>query len=132
LNALDRRPLESGLLARLKGAGTEIHVRSVFLQGLLLMMPDELPDYFAKVREEIAGLHRLWQEQGLTAAAGCLAFALQQPEVDAVIVGVNQRSELDEIIAAVLPVARATIEAGPAPTVDARFLDPSCWPALVS
>jgi aryl-alcohol dehydrogenase-like predicted oxidoreductase len=91
MNALDRRPIGSGLLARLKVAGTEIHVRSVFLQGLLLMNPGEVPGYFSAVRNEIAGLHRRWREQGLNPLSGCLAFALQQSAVDAVIVGVNQR-----------------------------------------
>jgi aryl-alcohol dehydrogenase-like predicted oxidoreductase len=126
LNALDRRPIASGMLARLKAAGTEIHARSVFLQGLLLMIPDELPKFFDSVRQEIVDLHRRWQEQGLNALAGCLAFALQQPEIDAVIVGINRRSELDEIIAAA--TAPAAVDIGPAPNVDQIYLDPSRWP----
>lgn len=132
LNALDRRPIESGLLARLQAAGTEIHVRSVFLQGLLLMMPDEMPEFFAPVRKEIADLHRRWQGQGVNALAGCLAFALQQSQVGAVIVGVNRRSELEEIIAAVGAAAHAAIDFGPAPKVDSIYLDPSRWPVSVS
>ena len=55
LNVLDRRPVTSGMLARLKAAGVEIHARSVFLQGLLLMEPDELPEFFAPVRQAVVG-----------------------------------------------------------------------------
>lgn len=130
LNALDRRPLETGVLARLKSAGAEIHVRSVFLQGLLLMAPDDLPDFFAPVRGEIAALHRRWQEQGMSVLAGCLAFALRQKEVDAVIVGVNRRAEFDEIVAAVESASHVTAEADMPPAIDAAFLDPSRWPAF--
>ena len=36
-NILDRRLATSGWLAKLAAMGTEVHVRSVFLQGLLLM-----------------------------------------------------------------------------------------------
>src|SRR3990167_4725202 len=37
LNILDRRLIDSGWLARLRALGVEVHVRSVFMQGLLLM-----------------------------------------------------------------------------------------------
>ena len=43
-NALDDRLAVSGWLHRLKAVGVEIHARSAFLQGLLLMDPATLPD----------------------------------------------------------------------------------------
>ena len=52
-NALDRRLAELGWLARLHGSGIEIHARSVFLQGLLLMEPASLPRFFAPIGETL-------------------------------------------------------------------------------
>lgn len=46
LNIFDQRFLANGYLAELKAAGIEIHVRSAFLQGLLLMEPSTLPSFF--------------------------------------------------------------------------------------
>ncbi len=132
LNALDRRPIAQGLLSRLAARGTEIHVRSVFLQGLLLMAPEELPAYFQPVRGQIAELQRRWQTKGLGALAGCLAFVAQCSEVDRIIVGVNRRNELDEIIAAVQRISDVTIDLGPAPDVPTAYLDPSCWSKAVA
>ena len=128
LNAFDRRPVVSGMLARLDAAGVEVHVRSVFLQGLLLMQTDELPDFFLPVREEIAALQRSWAEQGQSALAGCLAFALQQREVDVVIVGVNRLAEFEEIKAALAQVVGKAIEFGQAPSIEPIYLDPTRWP----
>ena len=102
LNVLDRRLIASGVLARLKAKGTEIHARSVFLQGLLLMKPNEVPDFFLPIREDLAALRRAWLEQHRSPIAGCLAFAMQQPDIDAVIVGVNSRAEFDEIVEAAI------------------------------
>lgn len=127
LNVLDRRPIASGVLARLKAEGVEIYARSVFLQGLLLMKPSELPDFFLPIREEIAAMQRCWAEQGWSAIAVCLAFALQQAEIDAVIVGVNCGTEFDEI-ADVARQGGSIRGSGAAPVVDPVFLDPSCWP----
>ena len=129
LNALDRRAIVSGALARLKAAGTEIHARSVFLQGLLLMKPSELPDFFLPVRDDIAALHRCWAEHGGSALTGCLCFVLQHPEIDAVIVGVNHCTEFDEIA----DVARqngSIRDCGLILAVDPVYLDPSRWPAF--
>ena len=128
LNALDRRAIVSGTLTRLKAAGAEIHARSVFLQGLLLMKPNALPEFFVPMREEIAVLHRHWAEQGHSALAGCLAFTLQQPEIDAIIVGVNKSSELDEIVTAARGDGPVDLE--PPRQIDTRYLDPSLWPAF--
>ena len=127
LNVLDRRLVASGVLARLKAKGTEIHARSVFLQGLLLMKPNELPDFFLPIRENLAALQRVWSEQHRSAIAGCLAFAIQQPDIDAVIVGVNSRAELDEIVEAAKQ-SDSIQDCGEAPAVDTVYLDPARWP----
>jgi aryl-alcohol dehydrogenase-like predicted oxidoreductase len=128
LNVLDRRLIQSGMLSRLKAHGVEVHARSVFLQGALVMNPNELPQFFAPLREYIADLQRQWEEAGLTAIGGCLAFALHRPEIDAVIVGVNRLGEFDDIVAAM--GGRDVCLHEPAVSIDPLYLDPSRWPML--
>jgi aryl-alcohol dehydrogenase-like predicted oxidoreductase len=129
LNVLDRRLIQSGMLSRLKARGVELHARSVFLQGALLMNPNELPQFFAPVREHIAGLQRQWGEAGQTAIGGCLAFVLCRPEVDAVIVGVNRLGEFDDIVAAMEEGGNVCLHE-PAVSIDPLYLDPSRWPMV--
>jgi aryl-alcohol dehydrogenase-like predicted oxidoreductase len=45
-NIMDQRLIATGWLSRLAKQGTELHVRSVFLQGLLLMTPSDRPKKF--------------------------------------------------------------------------------------
>lgn len=131
LNVLDRRPIASGMLARLKAAGVEIHARSVFLQGLLLMEPDDLPEFFAPVRLVFVGLREYWQQRGLSALGGCLAFALQRPEIDAIIVGVNRLKEFEQIETAVNSLPDGDIGPDISQPIDPAYLDPSRWPDFV-
>ena len=131
LNVLDRRPVTSGMLARLKAAGVEIHARSVFLQGLLLMEPGELPEFFAPVRQAVVGLREKWRERGLSPLGGCLAFALRQPEIDAVIVGVNHMNEFEQIEAVVTSLTDGDADIALGQPVDPAYLDPSRWPDFV-
>jgi aryl-alcohol dehydrogenase-like predicted oxidoreductase len=47
LNVLDRRMIHSGWLVRLQRMGVEIHIRSIFMQGLLLMSQNDRPEKFS-------------------------------------------------------------------------------------
>lgn len=130
-NALDRRPIMSGTLARLKARGTEVHARSLFLQGLLLMTPSGLPEFFRPLRPALADLRDEWARCGLSPVAACLAFVMRQSAIDAAIIGVNRRVEFDEIAAALAEAEKIAWPAdGMLPEIDPVYLDPSRWPAL--
>lgn len=125
INALDRRLIASGHLRRLKDLGVEIHARSVFLQGLLLMDPNDIPGHFAPIRPQLAGLHAAWKDAGLTPLAGCLAFAMAQPDLDIALVGVNSVAEMHQI-------AEAATAQCPFPPIDEPvdpvYVNPARWP----
>jgi aryl-alcohol dehydrogenase-like predicted oxidoreductase len=97
INVLDQRLLRSGHLEKLKRSGIEIHARSVFLQGLLLMEQQDIPDYFNGVREKLDSYHQIIRERGLTPLQASLGFVSGIPEIDQVICGVNNSEQLREI-----------------------------------
>jgi aryl-alcohol dehydrogenase-like predicted oxidoreductase len=98
-NILDRRLILSGWLGRLRQAGAEIHVRSVFLQGLLLMDATNRPKKFNRWQSLWREWDRWLADQGVTPLQACLAFVIAQPEIDRVLVGVDSLQQLLEIIA---------------------------------
>lgn len=100
LNLLDRRLIESGWVERLKEQGTEVHVRSAFLQGLLLMSPDQRPEKFARWRTIWSEWTRWLGETGLTPLHACLGYVLGVDDVDKVVVGVDSVKQFQEILAA--------------------------------
>jgi aryl-alcohol dehydrogenase-like predicted oxidoreductase len=131
INVLDTRLLSSRCFARLKAGGTEMHARSVFLQGLLLMQPSTLPAFFAPVKAALASLQASWAEQGISPLAACLAFVLEQSDIDAAIVGVNSLREFKEVqLAATSRPVERDIRLKSGPSIDPRFLDPSLWPSF--
>lgn len=100
ISVFDQRLLQSGHLGKLKQAGVEIHARSVFLQGLLLMEPDEIPDYFSAVRGKIENYRQFNLARGLLPLQVALGFVSGLPEIDRLICGVNNHQQLEEICAA--------------------------------
>jgi D-threo-aldose 1-dehydrogenase len=97
---LDQRLLQNGELASLKALGIEIHVRSIFLQGLLMMDPKKLPAKLTRAGPALAATHARIKQAGLAPVAAAIGFVLAQNEVDVAIVGVTSRDELSQIVAA--------------------------------
>lgn len=126
INALDQRLLSGGHLARLKKAGVEIHARSVFLQGLLLMDPDTLPSFFDPVRECLKNYHRTIRRWEMTPVEAALGFVAGLEEIDVVICGVNNHRQLQELTAQTQkPVDRKKFSRFA--VTDEDILNPSLW-----
>jgi aryl-alcohol dehydrogenase-like predicted oxidoreductase len=97
-NILDRSLERSGWLSRLNHSGVEVHVRSIFLQGLLLMNPLSRPAYFSRWRSFWQRWEQWLTDTQLTPLQVCLGFVLANPDIDRVVVGVDSRSQLQEIL----------------------------------
>jgi aryl-alcohol dehydrogenase-like predicted oxidoreductase len=97
-NLIDRRLHNTGWLKRLRKDNIEVHTRSAFLQGLLLMEHADIPSKFS----QWAGLWDVWnkwvQEYSGSVVEACLAFPLSFPEIDRVIVGIDSISQLEQIV----------------------------------
>ncbi len=126
INVFDQRLIQSGHLAALKKQGIEIHVRSVFLQGLLLMDADNLPNYLTSARPHLKKYYSNLQELNLTPLQASLGFLLANENIDVVLCGVNTLQQAEEIF----DVASENIDVANFERFalsDEKILDPSNW-----
>lgn len=98
LNLVDRSLVESGWHKRLKKMGIEIHVRSIFMQGLLLMKKDLIPNNFSKWKNIWNKWHSWIEEKNINNLDACIAFVSSIDEIDRIIVGVDSLKHLEEIV----------------------------------
>jgi len=82
--------------SRLKKEGVEIHVRSVFLQGLVFKQPEELENSFSGIKDKLSRLHAIAGESNIPLAALCVNFALNNEWVDYAVIGVDSLDNLKE------------------------------------
>lgn len=127
INVLDQRYLETGTLAALKREGLEIHARSIFLQGLLLMPPDQLPDHFEPAGSLIEAFHEEARRNDLDPLAAALSFVASRPEIDGLVVGVETEFQLREI-SRLLGGAWPELPWANFACPDRRITDPRQWP----
>jgi len=97
-NLIDRRLLKSGWMAKLKETGTEIHVRSIFLQGLLLMQQDNRPRYFDQWSEVLNHYDNFLKDSNANNLEVCLNYPFQFEEIDKIIIGVDNFDQFVQII----------------------------------
>jgi aryl-alcohol dehydrogenase-like predicted oxidoreductase len=127
-NILDRRMIDSGMLATLRSKGTEVHARSVFLQGLLLMTEQSRPGKFKRWEALWKVWHEWLNDNQITALEATIRHAISMPEISKVLVGVDTVDQLKEIVMAtpgVLPDIPPEMF-----TNDADLLNPSNWGQL--
>jgi len=98
LNICDRRIITSGWLARLSDQGVEIHARSSFLQGLLLMERTAIPSKFERWSSLWDSWHQGLAETGMSATKACLLYVMSVPQINRVVVGVDNHLQLQELI----------------------------------
>ncbi len=97
---LDQRMLLDGTLATLAEMGLEIHLRSIFLNGVLFLPPDRAPSHLKAAAGRISRARRLIAEGRSDPLQAALGFALSRPEASAVLVGVSSAAEMSAVIAA--------------------------------
>lgn len=89
LNPLDWRFPDSSLLTEARSRAIEIHARSLFLQGLLLADPDQLPAHLKALHHDIDRFRSFASSRSLTPLQACWAFARAQTSADVIIIGVE-------------------------------------------
>ena len=128
-NLCDRRLDEGGQISRLKDANVEIHVRSIFLQGLLLASEDRVPQYFSRLRPVLRKLGQSFGRGTTDRVAACLSAAARHPAFDAIIVGVTTPNEVSVLLQALDRAMDITLDKDGFRMDDPDILDPRTWPA---
>ena len=122
-NLIDRR--FEPYLKELKNMDIEIHVRSIFLQGLLLnfKMMNEIK--FSKWNK-IWGRYRNWLKSiGLSPLEACISHVLSFNDISNIVVGVDDLSQLKQII---LASKRDTVKAPKSLiSTDEKLINPLSW-----
>ena len=127
-NILDRWLVESDWARRLHNLGIEIHARSIFLQGLFLIPPNQRPSKFDRWSDVWSEWDRWLAYTGLSPLEACLRYVYNFSEINRIIVGVDTPVQLNQIIEA----TKGHLDSLPGfkTLSDTRLINPSTWDQL--
>jgi len=97
-NICDRRLINSKELMELVLLGNVINVRSIFLQGLLLMNIKSIPVKLEEAKKIIQKFDFYSKSIGSTRTELCIVYALGIPWASKIVIGVDSQFQLQEII----------------------------------
>jgi len=125
INLFDQRLINSGHLAGLKKQGVEIHARSVFLQGLLLMEAEKLPDWFKPIEKKIDEYFLYIKEKNVSPQSAALSFVKNIEEIDYIIIGVNSAAHLRQNVKAFQD--KVSLDFERFAVSDEKIINPALW-----
>ncbi|MBL4942734.1 MAG: aldo/keto reductase [Colwellia sp.] len=100
LNCFDQRFIQTNWLQKLSDSGIEIHCRSLFLQGLLLMEPEKLPTYFNPFKKHFHRFINIAKQLNISPLCLALAIGHQYNSIEKMVIGCCNIKQLSEIISA--------------------------------
>ena len=103
-NVFDQRMKRTGGIDKLNDLGIEVHARSIFLQGLLLMSTDTFPSYFSPWSTELDNWLSFCRSNNVSQLCAALSFVANSTSVDKIVVGVDSAIELSELLAIECPL----------------------------
>jgi aryl-alcohol dehydrogenase-like predicted oxidoreductase len=96
LNVLDHRLFRNGGVERLEQSGKIVFVRSVFLQGLLLMDDRHIPAFLHEARKPLAILREMAAREGMSMAQMAISFVRDLNFVHSLVIGAETVEQVKE------------------------------------
>lgn len=104
----------------------EVHARSIFLQGLLLMSAHEWPAHFAPFKAPLTEFQNFIELKQCSAVAACVSFVKAQEHVTKLVVGVNSKAQLQEIVNSYM--SSNNYDFSGFSQVNEQLINPANWP----
>ncbi|RHX91164.1 aldo/keto reductase [Leptospira yasudae] len=98
MNVFDRKFLTSGWLEKMNTDGILIQVRSIFLQGLLLMESSNRPQYFFPWNKHLEQWDKWLQDNKIEPLEACIKYIQSIQGISQIVFGVESVFHLREIL----------------------------------
>jgi len=124
-NIVDRRLDDKKIINLLKKNKIKVHARSIFLQGLLLVKFDNLPQKFIKWEKIFQQWDNWISKKNYSRLEACINFSFFNNSIDKVVFGIEDLNQLKQIIN--IKLKKKIIIPDYLKSNDKRLINPSNW-----
>ena len=97
-SVFDHRMKDAGVFDPVASDGVEIHTRSAFIQGLILLDEDQVPPYLEKAKPIVTKIKKICEENGMSRVALALAYVKMENVPTHLVFGVDNLDQLKQDI----------------------------------
>lgn len=126
-NIFDQRLFKNDSLQILNERNVAVHIRSVFLQGLILMPSGQLPEKLIAAESTLTKLHKLAKQKNTSIASIALSPFVNHPLIDQIIVGCINQQQLKEINESYQTAKTLNVNTSQFSIDNLKIIDPRCW-----
>ena len=95
----DQRMREEGVFDSAKHSKTQIHSRSAFIQGLILMSENEVPEFLSEAKPIVKKIDELCNKYEISRISLAINFVKQFDVISHLVIGVDNLDQLQEDVA---------------------------------
>ena len=126
-NVLDQSIINSKYLKILKKNKVEIHVRSIFLQGMLLSDIKNIPKKFKSLKNKLIFFDNWVKKKKTTKLEVCLRYVFFSSFIDKVVLGTNNYLQFKETIKTIEKIKQRIILPNQFKNFNSHLLNPKHW-----
>jgi len=97
-NILNQNIIDQDFFKILKENNCEIHVRSIYLQGLLLADTNLIPKHLIRLAPFVLKIQNLAKKLDVSVQTLCMIFVMSNKFIDKIVFGVQSKNELASIL----------------------------------
>ena len=94
---IDNRFDKRGWINKMHEDNVEIHVRSVFLQGVLLEEFNNLPKFFSQYKDYFFKFDSWLKKNNISKLEACMNHSIKDNRISKIVVGINSKKNLKEV-----------------------------------
>lgn len=128
VSLFDQRLVENGCLERLHSLGVEIHVRSVFLQGLVFFECEKLHPFFREIKPALVAIKTASEGFGVSIYKLAIDYVRTLSFVYGIVLGADTSKQVRQLAAALADPIIENIDYSEFSFKNEKILDPRRWP----
>jgi len=126
-NILDQNILKNPYIKFLKKKGVEIHIRSIFLQGMLLSDISDIPRKFRYLKKPLIYFDNWVKKQKISKLSACLQYIFPFSMIDKIVLGTNNYLQFKQTVEAIEKINGKLNLPRQLKNINSRKLNPKNW-----
>lgn len=127
VNIVDQRFVETGTMHKIAKRGIKIHIRSVFLKGLLFANPEDIADHCAPLIPSLLLLKQLARDNNISVLDLLIGYVKSLIYVDKIIIGAHSVTQLKKVVESYNNRLKCDIDFKQLAMNDESAIDPRNW-----
>jgi aryl-alcohol dehydrogenase-like predicted oxidoreductase len=129
-NVFDQRAVRQGIFESARKKSKKIFVRSVYLQGLLLLDPNDLPSHMIFSRNALNLFREAARKENLSPKLLALSYVVQNAGGALIVIGAEAPSQVEENVDLLKKAQQVSLpDLAFLGQEDAKLLNPAAWSA---